>query len=88
MENKRIVPRALHEHYRPLAILLPFPLLQRLSAHACGAVQGRDWMIYGVLLSLQLSKAAIYAGATSIISAPLSHAFTVSHQRAKESQQR
>ena len=78
MENKSIMPRALHEHYQPLAILLPFPLLQRLSADACGAVQGRDWMMYRCPFS------SLYVGATSTISAPLSHAFTVIHQRAKK----
>lgn len=33
-----------------------------------------------IQLCLQLSKAAIYAGAMSIISAPLSHAFIDSNQ--------
>ena len=36
-----------------------------------------------IQLCLQLSKAAIYAGTMSIISAPLSHAFTVSNQMVK-----
>lgn len=36
-----------------------------------------------IQLCLQLSKAAIYAGAMNIIPVPLSHAFTVSNQVVK-----